>query len=376
MLTTVKENPLVEVALVSPRPQIKNGTILAAWTYKAGRTVAFTTDAGKKWASAWTDWDNYDKLFTQMVRWSMRPVNEDQHYSVATDIKDGRVRVAVTAFDTDSGEFINGRNMVVRAVSPSLTASEIKMRQIAPGRYVAEFPAPQAGSYHLAVTPRRGEGVLLSGVDVPYSSEYRERETNRALLESLASMKPNNGQPGEVIDGNFDEHGINRLLATDTYRSSLAQAVRSQDAWFLFVFVGATVFLADVFVRRVAIGRDWIGPAVRFLQQKVLRRHRDGSVDVTIERLRNRKEQVQSEIDQRRAGTRFEPAPDADGATVVKPADLDDVMHPARANATVDTPRSQTPSAGVTAPDQGAELDYTARLLAAKKHVWKNNPHE
>ena len=375
MLTTIKENPLVEVALTSPRPQPKNGTILAAWTYKAGRTVAFTTDAGKKWTSSWTDWNNYDKLFTQMVRWSMRPVNEDHHYSVATDIKDGRVRVAVTAFDNDSGEFINGRNMVVRTVSPALAASEIKMRQIAPGRYVAEFPAPQAGSYHLAVTPRPGDGVLLSGIDVPYSSEYRERETNRALLGALASTKPNSGQAGKIIDGSFNKKGIRELLNTDTYRSTLAPAVRSQDAWFLFVFLGASVFLVDVFVRRVAVGRDWIAPTLLFIRQKLLRNVREASVDATIERLRNRKEKLQSEIDLRRAATRFEPASDTEPDLPDDAPDLDSLRKPA----TKRRPEAHQPSSsagGVTTAEQTNDMDYTARLLAAKKHAWKNKPPE
>ena len=52
VLTSVKENSLVDVILTSPLPtESQNSTILAAWTYGLGKTVAFTTDAGQRWAT-------------------------------------------------------------------------------------------------------------------------------------------------------------------------------------------------------------------------------------------------------------------------------------------------------------------------------------
>ena len=40
----------------------------------------------------------------------MRPVNEQADYSIATDVKDGKVRVVVTALKKD-GEFLNFLHM-------------------------------------------------------------------------------------------------------------------------------------------------------------------------------------------------------------------------------------------------------------------------
>src|SRR5262245_58576271 len=77
VLTSRKENPLVEVLIRAKDIDPENGTILAAWRYGAGKTVALTTDAGKKWASSWTASGDYDKFFSQMIRWAMRPVNEE-----------------------------------------------------------------------------------------------------------------------------------------------------------------------------------------------------------------------------------------------------------------------------------------------------------
>ena len=75
VLTSLKENPLVEVSLLSPKPAgEKNRTVLASWTYGLGRAVAFTSDCGARWTTDWQgDRDAYDRIFGQIVRWSMRP---------------------------------------------------------------------------------------------------------------------------------------------------------------------------------------------------------------------------------------------------------------------------------------------------------------
>ena len=107
VMTTVKDSPLVEVAMRSPDPDDpENSTVLASWTYGLGRTVAFTSDTGYKWANAWESWAHYDKLFSQMVRWSMRPLGDTGKFTVATDHRDGRVKVTITALDNND-EFLN-----------------------------------------------------------------------------------------------------------------------------------------------------------------------------------------------------------------------------------------------------------------------------
>ena len=111
VLTSVKENSLVEVILRSPLPsEAENSTILAAWTYGLGKAVAFTTDAGQRWANDWTGWDEYDRFFSQMVRWSMRPTGDTGKFSVATDVQGSKTRVIVSALDKDD-EFLNYQTM-------------------------------------------------------------------------------------------------------------------------------------------------------------------------------------------------------------------------------------------------------------------------
>ena len=73
VLTSPKENELVEIPIVSPLPTGQVNPVLAHWTYGLGRSVAFTSDAGRRWAKAWPDWQSYAAFWSQVVRWAMRP---------------------------------------------------------------------------------------------------------------------------------------------------------------------------------------------------------------------------------------------------------------------------------------------------------------
>ncbi|MEM8866269.1 MAG: VWA domain-containing protein, partial [Planctomycetota bacterium] len=299
--TSVKESSLVDVVLRSPEPpNAKNSTVLATWNYGLGKTAAFTTDAGHRWANDWTGWEHYDRFFSQLVRWSMRPTGDTAGYTVATETRDGRTRVIVDALDKDD-EFINARSMTGASVTPGLESTPLLFEQTAPGRYVAEFDSPDAGSYLLSINPGGGQAVIRTGVNVGYSDEFRDRRTNRPLLESIAELTPKRGKPGKVID---DEAGVTfpaegqlpePLLAIDPYRRDLPPAIASQDIWPLLVLVGSCVFLADVFVRRVQIGVEWMAPAWAWLTTTILRRQPQTKQAETMSRLRSRKAEVREQ---------------------------------------------------------------------------------
>lgn len=368
VLTTIKDNPLVETIAVSPQPQDeRNATIMAAWTYHLGRTAVLTTDTGKRWATSWTDWENYDKLFTQLVRWSMRPVNEDNKFSVVTDVRDGKVSVIITALDKDD-EFLNFLNMSSSALDPELAAKDVKIQQVAPGRYVGEFDAPKDGNYFITISPGPGHAPLLTGVNVPYSSEFRERETNMALLKALAAFKPKGGQPGVLIEVSPTEGGGEGLLDVDTFRTGLPPSISSQDVWPLFLVLAAGVFFADVFVRRVTISLEWIGPAVAWLRVKVFGQEPTEQHEERLDRLRTRKQAIAGEIDDRRAATRFEPAMPEEGATQVT---LDQVLQDVAGGAAPTERPKHTKSQ--LSPENAEQESYTSRLLKAKQQAWKEN---
>jgi uncharacterized membrane protein/Mg-chelatase subunit ChlD len=369
VLTTKKEHPLVEVSILSPVPDGggENGSILASWTYKAGRTVAFTTDVGQRWASDWQQWANYEKMMSQMVRWSMRPVNEQGKFTMATDLKDGRVRVVVTATDNND-EFLNFLSMSGTATSPDpkQPAVNIAMRQEAPGRYVGDFTADEAGSYFLAINPGKGYGgPLLAGVTVPYSAEFRERETNLALLEMLAKFKPQGGEGGQLHAIDIAAVQPEQWQQLNSFRATLAKAFSSQDAWPLALLIASGCFLLSVAIRRISIDPEWFAPLFA-LARSLLRREQPAvQVDQRIDRLRSKKAELTGQLEERRAAaTRFEaPTLNSGGSP-----SLDEAM---RESPTESRPTG-APASGANAPSTTEEESYTDRLLKAKRRAQQN----
>lgn len=371
VLTSVKENSLVDVILTSPVPtESQNATILAAWTYGLGKSVAFTTDAGQRWTPDWTGWNGYDRFFSQMVRWSMRPTGDTGKFTLATEIQGGKTRVIVSSLDKDD-QFVNYQAMAGTVLGPEMQSIPLSMEQTAPGRYVGEFESGKAGSYLISI--RAGNSMIRTGVNIGYSDEFRNRETNTPLLESIADLKAKKGEAGKLLpplpdlpeDAAKAEQKLQPQLAVNPFRRDLPQAISSQDIWPWLVLAGSVCFFGDVFVRRVQINLEWLVPIwTRFLDI-ILRRERHEAAPETMSRLRSRKAEVDQSIESRRAATRFEP----DAAIVVDP----NAIEAAEAKPTT-TPTQTLPETKPTAEAEGE--DYTSRLLKAKKQVWKDRPQD
>jgi len=364
--TSVKQNPLVEVSLVSPEPAgEENATILASWTYGLGKSVAFTSDAGARWSKTWTSWPGYDKLFSQAVRWSMRPAGDQGKFTVATEVEDGQVRLFVTALDKND-EFLNFLDLRGAVVGPDMKPHQLKLEQTAPGRYVGSFEAQEAGAYTAMLTPGAGQQPILTGVNVPYSPEFRDREADEALLASMARLEPKGGERGEVIRDAAGVGKVDELLQVNVFRHDLAKADSRQDVWQYALLAAGLLFFGDVFFRRVQVSFAWVPPLAGRLRDRVLGRPQQAPQPEYMSRLRSRKAEIDEELQQRRAAARFEPTPDAplDAAAVEE-----ELKGPAPA-------RPAAPAAGSLSPEKKEEENYTSRLLKVKKTVQKKHGGE
>lgn len=369
VLTTVKDSALVEVILRSPIPPIEaNSTVLAAWPYGLGRSVAFTTDAGRQLAKGWDEWDRYDQFFSQMIRWSMRPTGDTGNFSVATSTEDGKTRVVIDALDKDE-EFINVASMGATVVGPDMQPVPLVIEQVAPGRYIGEFESMNPGSYMVSILPGGDQAMIRTGVNVGYSEEFRDRETNLPLLQTIANLEPNDGKPGILVGAaqnamlTSNPKVLPQLLVDDPYRRDLPPAISSQSIWPWMVVLASCLFFSDVFVRRVQIGFEWMMPMFAYLSEKLLGRERQAEAPATMSRLQSRKAEVQKQFETRRAETRFD-APDEEPAGG-DPSPLESVQRPSSSR-----PRQAAPpKVGEETPE---EESYTSRLLKAKKDVWKD----
>jgi Mg-chelatase subunit ChlD len=362
VMTSAKDNPLVELALTSPLPGPTAQPLLASWTYGLGRAVVLTTDAGQRWASGWTSWGDYDRLFTQIVRWSMRPTGGDGRLNTFAEVRDGKLRVVVTALDQQD-EYLNFLPVQGTVVGPDLNGANLDFKQFAPGRYQAELPASASGNYFVTVAPGNGGSLARVGVSVPHSAEFRATAENRRLLNQLAAQTPRDGAAGRTIELDDDN-----AVAGNVFRRDLPRAIAREPFWQLALLAGACLFFFDVFNRRVMLTMAPLVAALRRGADRMLGRVAlaDASAD-SLARLQSRKAEVARQLSDRMAAARFEapqvePSPQAVSAGA---AIEDDALA-----ATRPVPLSLEPAA----PAESDAGSYTGRLLAAKRAARRDGP--
>ncbi|MBX3421626.1 MAG: VWA domain-containing protein [Pirellulaceae bacterium] len=367
VLTTVKDSGLVEQILTTGDSEMEteNQTLLATWTYGSGRSAVVTSDMGRRWMTGWAEWGGHDQFWQQLVRWTMRPTQTDAKFSIATNTGDGRVQVVVNALDSQD-QFLNFLEMQAVAVGPDLKPISVSMRQAAPGRYIGNFEADNAGSYLINVIPGAGHPPLTAGATVPYSDEYRLRQTNLALLQQLSGLTPRGGQPGQ-LSAPLDAANVDSLLDLDAYRGGLAKAMSMQDIWPWCVLLSVVCLLGDIFVRRVAVdyalALKWI--YARFFGKTVS--PQDAQRQLRLDRLRERKTEVTATTTADHSAARFEGMANSEAAAHSLPA-VDSTVALTDLN-----PAAAKQQANSLSADDAQE-GYTSRLLAAKKAAQKKNP--
>ena len=374
--TSPKESELVEVPIVSPLPAEQPPPLLAHWTYGLGRSVAFTSDAGRKWSNAWPKWEGYAAFWAQIVRWSMRPV-DNRNLILNVRREDGKIKVVVDALDKDS-RFLNFLQLRGSVLGPDLKPLPLDLAQTAPGRYEGTVESAEAsGNYFVNLGYAGGgdvKGVISTGVSVPYSDEYRELKSNAGTLETIASLTggqvltwKRNATTGQIdLQRTLDESQPFR-------RDAQTQPPRGlSPLWPILLFASAFLFLGDVAVRRVSPDFARMRRQMNDLIEKLRGREVAPPVEY-IEKLKGRKAEVTEGIERSRAATRFDPTagrdPDAPPMVVDEPL-LGGEAKP-KADPARPSPKPPTPGLAPTAPPATAE-SYTNRLLKAKNKVWED----
>jgi len=231
--------------------------LLVHWRYGLGKTVAFTSDAKDKWATNWVAWGSFSKIWSQMVRWSLREANSP-NFQVNTEIVGGTGKVTIDAVD-DGGNFLNFIDFDASVIDPEFKSVPLDVRQVAPGRYEANFPATRVGTYMLSMatgeeSPTGSPQFLTSGVALSYSPEYETSQTNTEFLKKIA----------EAAGGKFVEGGVANY---NPYLRDLAPSRRPLEMWPWLLLLGVMLLPMDVFFRRVYV--NW-GEAMGWLGEKFL----------------------------------------------------------------------------------------------------------
>ncbi len=356
VLTTVKEHPLVEVLLATPRQPPPNSTVLATWQFGLGRAAALTTDIGERWATDWPAWGNYEKLLLQLVRWSMRSHELNERLAMTAETRDGAIEVVVNALDRDDAP-VDFLNLLGTVVLPGGEPQGFALEQVAPGRYTATVPTEEPGNYYFSISGGGHSAPLRAAVSVPRTAELDNLFSYDGFLAELSEGKPRGGEPGRMIQSPRGIADTEGLLKTDVFRPGLAPA-KSRDAmWPVALLAASAVFLGDVFCRRVAISFSWLPQILGWLT--VFRRQPAVSVDPQrMERLRSSKSKATAQFGGTADPAAFQATAPADRSPVV--SDEGRATQPS-----VETRPASAASAegGETSPE------FTSRLLEAKKRL-------
>src|SRR5262249_46351042 len=186
-------------------------------------------------------------------------------------------------------------------------SSTIELVQTAPGRYEATIEnAESSGNYFVNLGyrgPDKTQGVISSGISVPYSDEYRELRSNPTPLETVADLT--RGRRVTWKNGPEGRIDLARTLSgVDHFRRDpgLINPRSFAALWPSLLWLAACLFLGDVAVRRIAPDTDRIKAAVRNEWRKLRGLDVEKSSDY-LDKLKTRKAEVGEQLDRSRFAT-------------------------------------------------------------------------
>jgi hypothetical protein len=265
-------------------------------------------------------------------------------------------------------------------VNPDLTSAPVVLEQTAPGRYEATVENAEASGNYFVNLGYRGpdnvQGVISSGVSVPYSDEYRELRSNPAPLETLAAVTDGLVTPWKVAaDGRIDL--ARTVQGVDHFRRdpALINPRSFASLWPTLLWLAACLFLGDVAVRRIALDfgaiTQWVANEWRKLRGQDVVTSSD-----YMDKLKSRKAEVDEQLDRGRAAPRptpvlVEAAPAGPiGEPILEGTEAQELARAAR-----EAEKAARPSLAV-APSEPEKESYTNRLLRAKQRVWEEREKE
>lgn len=222
-----------------------DGTIdplLAYRRFEMGKMAVFTSGLWKKWGTGWAQWEKFGRFWSQLIHWCMRQ-SSGMDFDVTTRLDGNTGKIVVEALKKDAS-YLNFLQIGGRLVLPNMETQPLYLVQTGPGQYEATFDVVDTGNYliNLKYTdPDKTTGLILSGLSVPYSQEFRELQTNAPLLERIVTRSGGRKLAMDPVnDKVFDPTG-------------LPPAEMRQPVWrWVVTWLLIPLFLLDVAVRRLA----------------------------------------------------------------------------------------------------------------------------
>jgi Ca-activated chloride channel homolog len=212
--------------------------LLGVWRYGLGRVAAFTASPDGD-AAGWVRWDGFAKLWSQLVRWTMRDETA-WDYALAVRRAAGQTTLHVQTFDD-----LDGGVFMARLFPDPDHPVGVALVPRGPRLFTGRLPSLPGGHYPLMLIKRdpdhavheRTELISVPGQDEEPQEEFETRRPNLPLLHALTAGTGGalNAEASAVADR----------------QAGSRQARRSLD-W-LFIPAAMGLLLVDIGVRRLAV---------------------------------------------------------------------------------------------------------------------------
>ena len=245
--------------------------ILAGWHYGLGRSIAFTSDVKPGWGANWIKWENFGKFWGQVLNWVLPSMGGAADFDLRATHQNGRGKLLI---DMASTIGTHGITFDARIALPNTEGEVVELRRITPLQYSGEFPVRERGSYLLTVQKKRDgqvESVAYQSLVLSYPTEFAEFETNRQLLNELASRTNGIFEPSPKQIAQHRGTAIEHLKPLS----------------FTLLIVSLILFVLEMILRRFSIASGYLAELKAQLES--LRRREDRTSSPTLSRLRQKK---------------------------------------------------------------------------------------
>jgi Putative glutamine amidotransferase/von Willebrand factor type A domain len=230
--------------------------LLATWQYGLGRAVAFTSDATGRWGKQWVQWQDFPKFWAQTIRWT---ILERSQSNIQAGVIQRGDRTVVVADVPDDRDDVN-LALSASVVDGNGNSRELKLSQVAPGRYEAETFLEQAGAYFVRVRPVISDTSALT-------------DTATLVEATISYVKPYSPEYAPTAGGEeslcgWSELGGGGLLSEPRQAFELTAPVAASrsDLFPLLLALAAILLPFDVGVRRASVSlRKLLGRAATLI---------------------------------------------------------------------------------------------------------------
>lgn len=250
--------------------------VLAGWQYGLGRSVAFTSDAGGRWAAEWAGWEGYNHFWGNMLSWVL-PRSQDSSLQMEAYIEGGQGYVKVESDNLTAASVINQ----VTIITPDLKDQSLELQPVAPGSFAGNFSARDPGVYLINVVQKKGEEILGSvsgGAALSYSPEYRDMPSDQVFLQQVAARGG-----GSIIS-----------RPEEAFADNLPPLKGIVELWPWLLILATCLLPLDIAARRLSFSRTDIDKVSSRWRRKTDNELQE-SLSPTYTRLQKRKQVVQQQ---------------------------------------------------------------------------------